>query len=126
MGKRFVVCVALRGAGGFSYIPLREFGGYEEAETVRRSYQRHNAGVGFIIEDMLESRTRSNFERLTESPEALAQFLAALPVLSGPWNEAFHREYCDRCPAQDCDAEGCPHETDRDNVLWWLKRAEEA
>lgn len=27
----------------------------------------------------------NNFERITASPEALGDFLGALPILSGPW-----------------------------------------
>lgn len=28
----------------------------------------------------------NNFERITASPEALGDFLGALPILSGPWD----------------------------------------
>lgn len=59
----------------------------------------------------------SNFDRITKSPEALGNFLASLPVLSGPWDDDFHRTFCDRC-----DAENCNHQAERDNPLWWLKR----
>lgn len=64
----------------------------------------------------------NNFERITASPEALADFLAALPVLSGPWDDDFHRTFCDSCPAENCDAENCPHQAERNNPAWWLKR----
>ena len=65
----------------------------------------------------------NNFERITASPEALGDFLASLPVLQGPWDDAFHRTFCDDCPVEDCDAEGCPHQTERNNPTWWLKLA---
>lgn len=65
----------------------------------------------------------NNFERITASPEALGDFLASLPVLQGPWDDAFHRAFCDTCQAEDCDAEGCPHQAERNNPTWWLKLA---
>ncbi len=60
----------------------------------------------------------SNFEKITASPEALAAFLSALPVTSGPWDDDFHREYCDHCGLEDCDH--CSHEAERNNPAWWL------
>lgn len=66
----------------------------------------------------------NNFERITASPEALGAFLAPLPVLQGPWDDAFHRAFCDTCQAEDCDADGCPHQAERNNpTTWWLKLA---
>lgn len=62
------------------------------------------------------------FQKITESPEALADFLRRLPVLTAPWDEAFHRAYCDNCPAEDCD--GCDH-PERSNPLWYLGLAAE-
>ena len=64
----------------------------------------------------------SIFEKITESPEALADFLRRLPVLTAPWDEAFHRAYCDNCPAEDCD--GCDR-PERSNPLWYLGLAAE-
>ena len=65
----------------------------------------------------------NNFERITASPEALGAFLAPLPVLQGPWDDAFHRAFCDTCQVEDCDADGCPHQAERNNPTWWLKLA---
>ena len=62
----------------------------------------------------------SNFERITIFPEALGEFLASLPVLNGPWDDAFHRAFCDNCDAENCDAENCHHQAERDNPTWWL------
>lgn len=64
----------------------------------------------------------TNFDCITESPETLGDFLASLPVLSGPWDDDFHRTFCDHCNAENCDAENCNHQAERDNPLWWLKR----
>lgn len=61
---------------------------------------------------------KTEFERITESPEILGNFLASLPVLAGPWDDAFHRTYCDTCPLEDCDT--CPHSAARNNPAWWL------
>lgn len=43
------------------------------------------------------------FEKVTESPEALASLLRAIPAIETPWDEAFHRLYCSSCSAADCD-----------------------
>lgn len=61
---------------------------------------------------------KTNFERITASPEALAAFLASLPCLDAPWDDAFHRHFCDNCPMEDCDT--CPHEAERNSPTWWL------
>lgn len=65
-----------------------------------------------------------NFEQITASPEALGAFLASLPVATGPWDEAFHKEFCASCTAENCDAENCPHNAERGNPAWWLNQAE--
>lgn len=62
---------------------------------------------------------RTNFEIITSSPETLAAFLSALPALSGPWDEAFHRAFCDACPRADCP-KPCPNGDEADRPLWWL------
>ena len=64
----------------------------------------------------------NNFERITASPEALGEFLDALPVLSGPWDDAFHRAFCDNCAAADCDGDSCPHQAERNSAMWWLNQ----
>ena len=45
---------------------------------------------------------KTNFDRITASPEALASFLASLPCLDAPWDDDFHRIFCDNCPMEDC------------------------
>ena len=60
----------------------------------------------------------TQFEKITESPEVLAAFLAALPVIDGPWDDKFHEQFCTTCPAKNCDA--CPHAAERNNPRWWL------
>ena len=42
----------------------------------------------------------TNFEKIAASPETLGTFLASLPIASGPWDEAFHRTFCDGCQAE--------------------------
>lgn len=64
----------------------------------------------------------NNFERITASPEALGDFLGALPILSGPWDDDFHRVFCDSCNVENCDAENCAHQAERNSPTWWLKR----
>ena len=67
----------------------------------------------------------TNFEKITETPEALGAFLASITVADGPWEEAFHRMFCDGCQAENCDAENCPHNAERDNPMWWLMQSAE-
>ena len=67
----------------------------------------------------------NNFEKITASPEALGTFLASLPIASGPWDEAFHRMFCDGCQVEDCDGKRCPHKAERNNPLWWLMQEAE-
>lgn len=72
-----------------------------------------------VAERISKSRAVTNFEKITKSPEALADFLRALSVLSGPWDEEFQARVCAFCTAEDCDS--CRRE-ERDNPLWWLTR----
>ena len=60
----------------------------------------------------------TQFEQITQSPETLGAFLAALPVIDGPWDKEFHARYCADCLYLGCDA--CPHEEFRNNPGWWL------
>ena len=60
----------------------------------------------------------TQFEQITQSPEALGAFLAALPAIDGPWDTEFHARYCADCLYLGCDA--CPHEKFRNNPGWWL------
>ena len=60
----------------------------------------------------------TEFERITQSPETLGAFLAALPCIAGPWDEEFHKQYCAACIAPECDA--CPYEGRRNNPGGWL------
>lgn len=66
----------------------------------------------------------SNFEKITASPEALGAFLSSLPIATGPWDELFHRKFCDSCidscGTKNCDTPGCPHQAERNNPTWWL------
>lgn len=63
----------------------------------------------------------TNYEKITQSPEALAAFLSSLPCLEGPWNEEFHKQFCAACIAPEC--ENCPHEDYRNAPGWWLSLA---
>ena len=61
------------------------------------------------------------FKKITQSPEALGAFLASLPIVAGPWDAEFSRNFCDGCDLADCDGgSGCPHEDKRNNPAWWL------
>ena len=45
---------------------------------------------------------KTNFDRITASPEALASFLGSLPSQAAPWSDDIHRIFCDNCPKEDC------------------------
>lgn len=59
----------------------------------------------------------NNFQTIAASPETLAEFLRRLSAIETPWDEAFHRRFCDACAEENCDE--C-RRTERDNPLWWL------
>jgi len=67
----------------------------------------------------------NNFEKVTASLEALGAFLASLNITAGPWDESFHRIFCDSCERENCDAERCPHQDERSNPTWWLAQEAE-
>lgn len=58
------------------------------------------------------------FEKITESPEALASLLRAIPAIETPWDEAFHRLYCSSCSAAGNTSKltrrSFPHKIERD------------
>ena len=62
----------------------------------------------------------TNYDRITETPEALGAFLAALTIENGPWDDEFHKRFCADCLYLGCDT--CPHEKFRNNPLWWLNQ----
>lgn len=63
----------------------------------------------------------TNFEAITKNPETLATFLRALPILEGPWDEEFQRNYCAGCGKVSCDdGSPCPYEDKRNSPGWWL------
>ena len=66
----------------------------------------------------------NNYQSITASPEALAAFLGSIPAIETPWDDAFHRIYCDQCAAENCD--NCPNEALRGSALWYLTLPAEA
>ena len=63
---------------------------------------------------------KTYFEQITASQEALAEFLASIPALDTPWDGLFQRTYCAACSAENCDAENCPHQAERNSPAWFL------
>lgn len=106
---------------GLTYYNLAQFGSFERFGTLGDKIEiTDGMPVGF--EGGPQDGT-SNFEKITASPEALAAFLSSLPLLAGPWDEAFHRRYCDACPVEECGE--CGNKA-LNNPLWWLCLAAEA
>ena len=136
-------------AGMASYVPVT-FRGYQLFQEVNGRYfwrpgagleprrgnrhagrnQKNHLGVGLGADRVGGPGKRgpaqeggltvTEFERITASPAILGAFLGTLPCLEGPWDDAFHREFCDKCEAENCDA--CPHEAERNSPTWWLKQ----
>ena len=50
----------------------------------------------------------TNFEKVTASPEALGEFLAALYVATGPWDKDFYKAFCEGCGKSDSPRALCP------------------
>ena len=51
----------------------------------------------------------TNFEKITETPEALGELLASLTVIDSPWEDAFQKAFCAGCGLENCDVVECPH-----------------
>lgn len=64
------------------------------------------------------SRTMTNFEKITRSPEALAEFLRNLVAVNTPWEKEFSRLICASCGKECCD--GCSSIQMSKDPLWWL------
>ena len=69
-----------------------------------------------------EAQGMTNFEKITRSPEVLADFLNGITAVDCQWDHDFARAFCDACPNEDCDKFKCPHMAERDNPLWWLRQ----
>ena len=67
----------------------------------------------------------TNFEKITETPEALGELLASLTVIDSPWEDAFQKAFCAGCGLENCDVVECPHDAERNNPLWWLVQTAE-
>ena len=69
----------------------------------------------------------TNFEKITESAEALGEFLKGLPVIDGPWDAEFGRAFCSGCNVVDCGGgKNCPHQEFNYQPLWWLRQEVQA
>lgn len=60
----------------------------------------------------------TNFEKITRSPEALAEFLRNLVAVNTPWEKEFSRLICAPCERECCD--GCSSIQMSKDPLWWL------
>lgn len=95
------------------------------AQAEREQRERKNGGARWtesfrkeVRENILRYANTDFFERLTQSRGTLGAFLRSLPVLSGPWDDEFHRRRCAFCTRENCDE--CPNEEERGNPAWWL------
>ena len=96
-----------------------EGGGLTTRLSPSRGYRQiSGGGAGPPRTACKEVSMVTQFEKITESPDVLAAFLASQPVIDGPWDTEFHKRFCDYCPAKDCD--DCWCKEFRDNPRWWL------
>lgn len=112
-----------------AYNPVLASRGYKQtssgagASRWRNRQKRREHKPAKIKQEVL---TVTEFERITQSPEMLAAFLASLPVIEAPWDEEFQRKYCAGCGKVSCDdGSPCPYEDKRNNPLWWLSQESE-
>ena len=72
----------------------------------------------------------TNFEKITASPEAMAEALEAMEPIDGPWDAAFTKRYCSVCKAKNCEKSAClaPEicKDARTLISWWLGLEAEA
>lgn len=63
----------------------------------------------------------TNFEKITQSPETLDEFLSSLSVPEGPWDKEFQRNYCAGCGRVNCNnGKNCYHKEQQHSPIWWL------
>ncbi len=86
--------------------------GWNPAEA-RRRLEAQKAAL------LQETKPRiTYFEKITASPEALAEFLASIPALDTMWDHLFQVKFCARCRASNCYK--CPHQAERNSPAWFL------
>lgn len=65
------------------------------------------------------------FEKITATPEALAELLGSVASDAGPWDAAFTKLYCAACTAKNCTDAVCAlpevYKDPRKMAAWWLK-----
>lgn len=106
---------------GLTYYNLAQFGSFERFGEPGDKIEITDGFPVGIEGGPIDGKT--NFEKITASPEALAAFLRSLSPISAPWDDAFHSRVCAGCSEEDCDK--C-RRVERDNPLWWLNLTEEA
>ena len=66
----------------------------------------------------------TNFEKITTSPEALAELLGSVASDAGPWDAAFTERYCKACTSKECTDAVCAlpevYKDPRKMAAWWL------
>ena len=60
----------------------------------------------------------NNFEKITKTPQALAEFLCELPVLEGPWDDAFRAKHWKAGEIED--GAHCPHGDEKKRIEEYL------
>lgn len=74
------------------------------------------------------SDRQTNFEKISATPAALAEFLDGLNVVDAPWEKTFQVLFCSDCKYEDCPTI-CPFERriddpskqmENDRPMLWL------
>ncbi len=63
----------------------------------------------------------TKFEEITKSPEALAAFLADLPLIEGPWDTEMQKKRCAECEKEDGACEFCPYFAEETRIKEYLE-----
>lgn len=104
-----------------SYVPVT-FRGYQLFQEVngRQAYGVDPTALAIVERVTAEMGTAaiSGGRALAWSHDGETVMLGAIRKTTWAWDDAFHREFCDKCRAENCDA--CPHEAERNNPAWWL------
>ena len=87
------------------------------AKSIESNEEWYDASVDAWCDYFL-SFGANNFEAHASTPQAFAEFLCGLPVLEGPWDDAFRAKHCKTCEIEDCAH--CPHGDEKKRIEEYL------
>lgn len=92
------------------------------AKSIESGETWYDASVDIWCDYFLEGKTKQTaFTAITESPEALAAFLAELPLIEGPWDTKMQKKRCAECQKEDGACELCPYFEEETRIKEYLE-----